>query len=163
MPRGHPKVTTRDEFFRREREAWKAFTQSWEGLSDELLRKPGACGELWSIKDVVNHTAVWQELAIEKIPALLAGERVRVGAGTDRFNALHYEQDRDKPWDESLARMEKSHRKLLKLLAGVSDEQLLSVDSRQAIGWWAKWNTYAHYESHTRGLLAFRERVTGLV
>jgi hypothetical protein len=57
--------------------------------------------------------------------------------------------------------LDRSRRKLLKLLGTVSDEQLLTVNGRQQIGWWAKWNTYAHYEGHMKDLLAFRERIPG--
>lgn len=163
MPRGHPTVQTREEFIQRERAAWKELTSAWANLPEEVLTQPGACGEAWSIKDVINHTAVWQEAAVEKIQDLLAGRYARLGASTDRFNALHYELDRERSLDESLARVAKSRRKLLKLLATVSDAQLLNEFGRQQIGWWAKWNTYAHYESHLRGLLVFRERVTGIV
>jgi hypothetical protein len=159
MPHRHPEVQTREEFIQRERAAWKEFTRSWADLSEDALEQPGACGEAWSIKDVINHTAVWQEAAVEQIQNLLAGQLARLGAGTDRFNALHYEIDRDRPLDEGLMRLAKSRRKLLKLLATVSDAQLLATDGRQQIGWWAKWNTYAHYESHIRGLVAFRQGV----
>ena len=159
MPRGRPKVQSREEFVRREQAAWKAFTSAWRDLPQEALLQPGACGEAWSIKDVINHTAVWQEAAIEKIQDLLAGRYARLGAGTDRFNAMQHELDRDRPLDESLARLTKSRRKLLKLLTTVGDEQLLNEFGRQQIGWWAKCNTYAHYESHLRGLMEYRERI----
>ena len=163
MLRRHPKVQTREEFIQHERAAWKELTSVWADLPEEVLARPGACDEAWSIKDVINHTAVWQEAAIEKIEGLLAGQPARLGAGTDRFNALHYELDRERPLAESLARLTKSRRKQPQQLATVSDEQLLNEFGRQQIGWWAKWNTYAHYESHLRGLQAFRERVTGIV
>lgn len=138
MPARHLKVQTREEFIQRERAAWKELMSAWAKLPEEVLSQPGACGEAWSIKDVINHTAVWQEAAVEKIQGLLAGQYARLGASTDRYNALHHELDRERPLDESMARLTRSRRKLLRLLATVSDEQLLNEFGRQQIGWWAK-------------------------
>jgi hypothetical protein len=131
MAKRLPKVTSRLEFTERERASWKRFTTIWADLSDALLLQPGACGPEWSVKDVINHTAVWQEAAVEQIGNLMAGRTARIGAGTDRFNAAQYALDRDRPLAESRVRLDRSRRKLLKLLRTVSDEQLLTVNGRQ--------------------------------
>jgi uncharacterized damage-inducible protein DinB len=162
MPRRTRENTlkTREEFFARERASWEQFFQAWSDLPDEVLLRPGACGRDWSIKDVLNHTAVWQEAAVRMINGLLVGHYARLGASTDKFNAAQYAADHDRPLDESRARLMQSRRVLLDVLATVTDEQLLNEYGRQQIGWWAKWNSYAHYEHHTKDLQDFRRRYT---
>lgn len=88
MPRHLPENTlsTRGEFFAREQAAWSALTGTWAGLPDELLLTPGACGDLWSVKDLMNHIAAWQEAAVRVIGDLLAGKWARLGANADAFN-----------------------------------------------------------------------------
>ena len=82
MPRRFPENTlrTRDEFFSREQAAWTALTETWMGLPDELLLTPGAVGERWSVRDLMNHIVSWQEAAIRVIGDLLAGKWGRLGA-----------------------------------------------------------------------------------
>lgn len=55
-------------------------TETWTGLSDELLLTPGAVGERWSVNDLINHIVSWQEAAIRVIGDLLAGKWGRLGA-----------------------------------------------------------------------------------
>jgi DinB family protein len=161
MPRHPPENTlpTRDAFFAREQQAWDAFTGTWAGLPDPLLRRPGACGAEWNIKDVINHTAAWQEAAIRVIGDLLAGRWGRLGPNPEKFNRMSYAADRDRPLAESRDRLMRARQTLLQLLRGVTDGQLLDEYGRQQIGWWAKWTTYAHYEQHLAELTTFRALV----
>ncbi|HSL28285.1 MAG TPA: DinB family protein [Anaerolineales bacterium] len=160
MPRRLPENTlrTRDEFFAREQAAWEALTKAWTGIPSELLLTPGSIGDRWSVKDLMNHLAAWQDAAIRVIGDLLVGKWGRLGANTDSFNKMQYELDHDRSLTESRARLERTHQALLKLLASLSDDQLLNEYGRQQIGWWAKWTTYAHYEEHLADLTDFRRK-----
>ena len=153
-PAGTP--TTREEFFTRERQTWEALCREWDALSEGDLLRPGGAGAEWSIKDLINHIAVWQEAAIHVVQTLQAGKRYQDWMNTDRFNQYHYVKDRDKPLDESRARLDASRGALLALLEKVPDGDLLDAIGRQKVGWWAKWNTYAHYEHHLADLKALR-------
>jgi hypothetical protein len=154
-------LSTREAFFGREQQAWQAFSGSWIDLPEHLCLVAGACGAAWSIKDVLNHTAVWQEAAIHVIHGLLAGRWARLGPNPQKFNQLHYDADRDRPLAESRDRLLQARPALLQLLQGVSDEQLLNEYGRQQVGWWAKWTTYGHYEQHLSELAVFRQRALG--
>jgi len=158
MPRRMPENTlrSREEFFARERAAWDDFIQSWSDLPDSALAEPGASGAEWSVKDVLNHIAAWQEAAARCIGDLLAGRWARLGMNTEAFNAAQFARDRERPLGESRARLMEARDRLLELLAPLTDEQLLDEYGRQQIGWWAKWNTYAHYEPHTAAIREFR-------
>lgn len=161
MPRQLPANTlaTREEFFGREQEAWTAFVHAWADLSDADLLRPGACGELWGVKDVLNHIAAWQEAARRMIEGIRAGRWARLGMNTAKFNQHQYDRDRDRPLRESRDRLFEARSQLLHALEPLSAEQLLNEYGRQQCGWWAKWNTYAHYEPHTIDLAAFRQRL----
>ena len=162
MPRRLPTntLTSRDAFFAREAAAWQALTATWADLSDTTLLLPGACGPEWSIKDLINHLAAWQEVAMRVINDLLAGRWGRLGPTVEKFNAQQYTADRSRPLSESRARLEGTREAVCALLATVSDEQLLNEYGRQQIGWWAKWSTYGHYEQHLADLTTFRQRVS---
>ena len=77
----------------------------------------------------------------------------------DNFNARHYNLDQDRPLDESRARLLVARTQLVNLLETLSEEQLLNEYGRQQCGWWAKWNTYAHYEHHQADIDAFRQQL----
>jgi hypothetical protein len=150
-------LASRAEFFDREKKTWAALTAAWRGLPEPVLLEPGACGPPWSVKDVMNHIAAWQEVGLKVIGDLQAGRWGTLGASTSKFNARQYEADRDRPLAETRRRLSQSHRALITLLETVPEKALLYEFGRQAIGWWAKYSTYGHYQEHLAALAAFRE------
>jgi hypothetical protein len=151
-----PRPNTRAELLARERETWNELAAAWRGLPDPALALPGACGPGWSVKDVMNHVAAWQEAALRIIPELLQGRRATLGHGTSTFNALSKEADQDRSLAATRRRLNKSRRDLRALVARVPEKRLLDVDDR--VGWWVKFTTYAHYGEHIYELTQFREK-----
>jgi hypothetical protein len=151
-------LATREAFFEREQKAWKALTSTWSNLSEAVLLQPGAAGTQWNIKDVINHIATWQETGLRMIEDLQAGRWARLGTNTDSFNHQHYFEDRERSLAESQKRLRFAQSKLLRRLRTLSEPELLNEFGRQAIGWWAKWTTYAHYEEHISDLKEFQTR-----
>ncbi len=49
-PRPRPK--TRAEFDLRQQQVWKELSDTWRGLPEAALVKPGVVGPEWSVKDV---------------------------------------------------------------------------------------------------------------
>jgi hypothetical protein len=151
-----PRPKTRAEFLQREAEVWRELTNTWKGLPDEALLQPGACGPEWSVKDVMNHVAVWLEAASRVIPELLAGRRATAGHGTDRFNALHHAEDQSRSLSATRRRLTKARRDLLALCESVPDQRLLDLNDH--VGWWVKYSTYGHYGEHIYELTEHRQR-----
>jgi hypothetical protein len=149
-------LESRAQFLAREHVAWEELVATWHNLSDNQMLLPGACANTWSIKDVMNHIAVWQEAAIHAIQTLEARGWSTLGMSVDRFNIRQHEVDRERSLAESLQRLINTRATLLHKLDEVTDEQLLNEYGRQQIGWWAKWSTYAHYEQHLPELRIFR-------
>jgi hypothetical protein len=149
---------TRAEFLGREKESWAKLTATWRGLPEADLLQPGASGPAWNIKDVMNHIAAWQEASLRVIHDLLEGRWGRLGYNTDRFNALHYREDRDRSLAATHRRLSRARRELLTLLETVPEKGLLNEFGQQQIGWWAKYATFGHYEQHIPILTEFRRR-----
>lgn len=151
--RARPRPKTRAEFLQREKDTWDELAATWCKLPDAALLVPGACGPGWSVKDVVNHIAAWQEAALRIIPPLLAGQRATLGASTDRFNAQQQAAGRDRSLRASKRRLNRSRRDLLALLESVPDAVLLDPSTR--VNWWARYTLHAHYGEHICALSLF--------
>jgi hypothetical protein len=152
------KPTTRVEFLALERQAWEELTATWRGLPDGALVRPGACGSEWSVKDVMNHIAAWQEATLEALPVLLKGDKLPAGQySIQKFNALHYAADQDRSLTASQRRLSRSRHKLLAFLASVPETQLLDLKSR--VGVWVKYATFGHYDEHLRDLQNYQRKV----
>jgi hypothetical protein len=153
-----PKPTTRAEFLALEQQAWDELTATWRSLPDEALIRPGACGSEWSVKDVMNHIAAWQEATLEALPVLLKGDRLPAGQySIQKFNARHYAADQDRSLTASQRRLNRSRRKLLAFLASVPETPLLDLKGR--VGTWVKYGTYGHYDEHLGNLQNYQGKV----
>jgi hypothetical protein len=149
--------TTRAEFLALEAAAWEELTTAWGGLSEQEVLAPATCGE-WSVKDVMNHIAAWQEAAVEAIPILLRGEKLPRGKyNVPAFNARQHREDRMRPLAETLKRSKRARESLLALLETIPDEALLNTSDH--VGAWVKYDTYHHYDGHAEALYALRRRL----
>jgi hypothetical protein len=151
------KPANRKEFGALEETCWKELTGAWRGMSAKAMVKPGACGA-WSVKDVVNHIAAWQEATIKILPILVRKGKIPTAEfGLKTFNAKHYWEDRARPLTGSRDRLNKSRKKLLAVLKRVPEKQL--IDLKSPVGQWSKYSTYEHYDEHLFNVRDFRERI----
>jgi hypothetical protein len=151
------KPSTRKEFSTLEEMSWRELIAAWRGMSVKAMAKPGACGP-WSIKDVMNHIAAWQEAAVKIMPILLRKGKIPAGEfGLKTFNAKHYWEDRSKSPTASRDRLNKSRKKFLASLKTIPENRLLN--DKSPVGQWAKYSTYAHYDEHLFNIRDFRERI----
>jgi hypothetical protein len=155
MPRRapRPRPKTRAELLAREAADWAELTATFRGLPEMALSGPGASGPTWSVKDVLNHIAAWQEAALRILPELLAGRRATLGHGTDRFNAEQHTADAGRSLAATRRRVNASRRALLALIDTIPDAALLDPAGR--VNWWVRYTTYSHYGEHINNLAAF--------
>ncbi|MEP7357755.1 MAG: ClbS/DfsB family four-helix bundle protein [Anaerolineales bacterium] len=156
-PRPRPK--TRAELLAREQADWDELAGAWRNLPESALLAPGANSTDWSVKDVINHVAAWQEAALRIIPEYLAGRRATLGASTDKFNALQQAADANRSLGASRRRLNRSRRALLKLLEEIPDDDL--VDPAGRVNWWVRYTMYSHYGEHIAALSEYARRVRG--
>ncbi len=154
-----PRPKTRAEVLAREQEVWNELIQTWQGLPVEALLQPGACGPGWSVKDVLNHVAAWQEAALRVVPQLLKKQPATLGASVDKFNAIQHAADAAQSLPATQRRLNKTRRELRALIATLPEKRLLDWDDR--VGSWIKNSTYAHYGEHIYELTQFRAQWLG--
>ena len=107
--------------------AWGAFEESYAGLSDAQLMKPGVTGD-WSVRDILAHVTTWEEEALTHLPLILEGgtpERysVRYG-GIDAFNARMTEQKADLSLAAVRRQLDETHRRLVDFVRRTPEDQL---------------------------------------
>jgi hypothetical protein len=95
---------------------------------DEMVRPSTIGGGEWSARDLLSHIAFWEELAAQAVAEWRAGQRpsieVLLGAGaTDRLNADNQQRTAHDSVDAVQRRAEATHRTILELIRGCSDEQ----------------------------------------
>jgi hypothetical protein len=65
-------------------EGWREVLSALDGIPDDRLDEPGACGA-WSAKNLMGHMAFWDAYVLEEIDTSLAGQ---LAADVD-FQALN--------------------------------------------------------------------------
>lgn len=113
----------------------------WEellaSLSDELIITPQPLS-IWSIKDVVAHLKVWQEISITRLDAALRDREPEfpgwVAAlpldweeDTDNTNAWIYETYKAQPWSKVHQDWRAGYQRLIELGQGISEKDLLDA------------------------------------
>ncbi len=142
--------------------AWRDFRDSYSGLSEAELLKPGVIGQ-WAVKDIIAHVTTWEEEALKHLPALLRGERLPrysvTHGGIDSFNAQAAAGKKDFSLSEVFRQSDQIHRKLIDLIESVPEEQL---DSKARFRHRLRLDTYGHYMKHTEAVRRWRKLNAGL-
>ena len=138
--------------------SWRAFKDSYAGLPEALMLKPGVT-EAWSVRDVIAHVTTWEEEALAHLPTLLRGARPPrysvTHGGIDAFNALTTERKSALSLPEVLRQQHDVHRRLVTLVEGVPEDQL-GGDTRFSRR--LRLDTYGHYAIHAAAIRAWTQR-----
>ena len=117
-----------------------------ETLTPEQMTEPGIVGE-WSVKDVLAHLIEWEQMCLGWHAAGLRGETPQLPAPgfkwnqTPQLNQQIYEKHRERPLDEVLEQFQASHREILEVIQGLSNEKLFTTGHFA----WTKKNTLGTY------------------
>ena len=125
--------------------SWSDLMASMDGLTAQQASEPGVSGE-WSVKDLMNHVAYWDNQARLAAEHYLAGGDQR-RLDWDALNAADYLGNRDRPFDESYNRMLATHDSLMTFL-----NTLDTIEPR-----WVSDDTWDHYPDHTSQILDWRK------
>jgi len=99
----------------------------------------------WTLKDVLAHLGAWEEICVDRIARLRAGEwRPYNDADTDARNEEIVAATRDVDPPELLRRWGDAHAKVLELVASLTEEELADERFVTAIAA----DTYEHYPDH---------------
>ena len=135
-------------------EVRRLIDESWEQLQRELaaippdrLEEPGAVGE-WSVKDLMAHLAVWDDVAASKAQRHLTGEQFPESEQLTWQELNDREHAARAGWSVEQARreMEAAHARMLEALSRAPD---LEPEFWQD-------DTYGHYIEHLGDLRQWR-------
>jgi hypothetical protein len=151
----------RHQLLKRLDRAWGALVDSFAGLSEPHLTKPGVVGD-WSVKDILAHVTTWEEEALKYLPLILQGgsppRYSTTYGGIDAFNAQMTERKRGLSLSEVRKQMDQTHRRLIDYVQSASEEQFVrETRFRRRL----RLDTYSHYPEHTRMIREWRERSAG--
>ncbi|MBI5961545.1 MAG: ClbS/DfsB family four-helix bundle protein [Chloroflexi bacterium] len=101
------------------------------GLSEDQMVQPGVC-EGWSVKDILAHVTVWEQMVLGWYRAGRRGENPKTPADdlkwseTPILNQRIYEQYRDTPLAEIRAQYETTHQAMIETVQTMSEEELFT-------------------------------------
>lgn len=129
-------------------EAWRDWLDALNSVPETRWTEPGVCGD-WSIKDLLGHIAVWDNIAVQKLgrEAKDAGEATPAPAkSADEINAETAAARKNRTVEQQRDEMQQSHANLLHVLAGTEavDADRLAED------------TWDHYPEHTEQVRAWK-------
>jgi hypothetical protein len=138
--------------------AWKAFKDSYDGLSEADLLEPGVT-KAWSVRDIIAHVTTWEEESLKHLPDILQGRRPprysTTYGGIDAFNALMTTKKKDLSLEEVFWQQERIHRRLTRVVERAPEDQLVrETRFRRRI----RLDTYGHYPKHTGAIRTWREQ-----
>ncbi len=147
----------RQQLLARLEKAWRAFQESYAGLSDSELIEPGVAGG-WSVRDLLAHVTTWEEETLKHLPGILKGVTPpRYSAaygGINAFNALMTERKRSLSLSEVRRQADDTHRRLVDFVESAPEE--LSSEPRFLRR--LRLDTYGHYKHHADVIRQWRER-----
>jgi hypothetical protein len=149
---------TKNQLLRRLHDSWIALQESYAGLAEEEMIRPGVT-EAWSVKDILAHVTTWEEECLANLPVILRGEKppryVDLYGGIDQFNAQKTAEKRDLSLAEVLAHLEDTHQRLIAYVEHAPEEAYTTdTPFRRRL----RWDTYGHYKEHAKAIRAWRER-----
>ena len=139
-------------------ETWKAFNDSYAGLTDGLLMEAGVTGA-WSVRDILAHLTTWEEEALKHLPLILTGgtpPRYSVTyGGLDAFNALMTEQKRPLSLSQVREQLAAMHVRVVEFIQSAPEHQLIGdTRFRRRL----RLDTYGHYPIHADAIRQWRKR-----
>lgn len=110
-------------------DARRRLMASFEGLSDEQMRQPGACGD-WSVREALAHVAAWDRANTEGFRQMLQGKRPAIldldEDGIEAFNRQHHAVDAGVTVEQAIAELEAARVEMVALLRDISNQALFA-------------------------------------
>jgi hypothetical protein len=114
------------------------------------MMSPGVCGT-WSVKDLLGHIALCDDIAVQKIGALGGTPPAGLDDNVDEVNNREAALRADRTVEEQRAEMERNHDRLLGALEAASRA---SDDDLERVRRWIAGDTWEHYDEHTAQVIA---------
>lgn len=126
--------------------AWDGWLDALGQAPEDRMTEPGVTGH-WSVKDLMAHIAVWDDLDAEQVAAFGRGEvpdHVDWQAVNDKTSAERADWSLDRARDE----MHAAHQRLLETYDQNIDKITISLEEHKSDLW-------EHYEEHAAEVRAW--------
>lgn len=121
--------------------SWQALLDTIAAVPGERMHEPGATGE-WSVKDILAHVAVWDDIQVDKIKLLVNGAQLPQWEGFQAINDREHAARSGWTLDQASTEMHAAHERVLAALRTVPD-----IDPAQI-----KDDTWGHYDEHAESI-----------
>ena len=141
-----PRPTSKTDLLTAIDQERQALERQLEPLTPDQMIEPGIVGE-WSVKDVLAHLIEWEQMVLSWHAAGLKGERPELPAPgfkwnqTPALNQQIFEKYRNRPLSEILEQFQASHKEILGVIKGLSNEALFTAGQFA----WTQKNTLGTY------------------
>jgi uncharacterized damage-inducible protein DinB len=125
--------------------AWNRWIHALEQVPPVEMATPGVCGS-WSVKDLLGHIALCDDIAVQKIGALGGTPPAELDENVDDVNNREAALRADRSVEEQWAEMRRNHDRLLGALEAASRA---SDDDLERVRRWIAGDTWEHYDEHT--------------
>ncbi|MBV9626420.1 MAG: ClbS/DfsB family four-helix bundle protein [Acidobacteria bacterium] len=148
----------REQLLTRLESAWRDLQESYAGLSDSEIMKPGVTGQ-WSVRDILAHVTTWEQEALNHLPTILGGRKPPLYSvshgGIDSFNRAMTEKKRDLTWADVCRDLEETHRRVHDFIGLVPEAQFRTeTPFRRRL----RLDTYSHYRLHALAIRNWRKK-----
>jgi hypothetical protein len=103
--------------------SWQQLDAAIDGIDDAGMLEPGVV-DGWSLKDLLAHVSIWEQLALQHVEQWRSGQPV-VGLGdmsVDDYNARESARRRSWSLQQVRAEADETRRRLREMLASLTDE-----------------------------------------
>ncbi len=128
MPRPNTKHALFDVIALERRKLLKALDM----LTDAQMTMPGACGEVWSVKDILSHLTDWEQRGLRWYRAGLRGEVPKTPDEAynwrqlPELNEAIYQKYKDRPLPEVRQAFEESFNETMAAVEAMTEEELFT-------------------------------------
>lgn len=128
--------------------SYRNLVEAIEGVPEDRLSEPRAIGE-WSVKDVLAHTAYWNERSLTRIERKLRGEAVEDGG--DSWQVVNERVQAERagwPLDRITGSLKQVHDRFVAIVAEHPEVSPGDIEA----------DVYEHVNEHAAEIRAWREQ-----
>jgi hypothetical protein len=136
--------------------AWRAFQDSYGGLSDSEMMESGVT-KTWSVRDILVHVTSWEQETLKHLPLILKGGRPPLYSaaygGINAFNAQMTALKKHLSLSEVLREQSSTHSQVVAFVESTPDDKIRNdTRFRRRL----RLDTYGHYPKHTEAIQNWR-------
>jgi hypothetical protein len=146
----------RQQLLRRLEKAWRAFQDSYAGLSDSQMMESGVT-KAWSVRDILVHVTSWEQETLKHLPLILKGGRPPLYSATyggiEAFNAQMTARKKHLALSEVLRESSSTHSQVVAFIKSAAEDEIrLDTRFRRRL----RLDTYGHYPKHAEAIRNWR-------